>query len=168
MDIQGLISYMEDVHRPSLAMIKMVPKDKLNWKPKGKNFMTLGQMICHLSDGPGPGMRGFITGDWGAEPMPEGEGESMLPPAEKMPTCTVEEAVQRLEESHASAKKLLSTLSEEDFKSRIVSAPWGAKGPLWRMLLEMVEHQINHKCQLFMYLKLLGLPVHTGTLYYGQ
>lgn len=167
MDIKGLIDYMEDVHRPSIALLKMVPKDKLDWKPIGYNCMTLGQMICHLADGPGPGMKGFITGDWGLPPSEAGE-EMGLPPAEKMPSCSVEEALEKLEESHQQAKELLTTLSEEHFRNKIVSAPWGMKGPMWRMLLDMVEHQVNHKCQLFMYLKLLGLPVHTGTLYLGE
>jgi hypothetical protein len=34
-----------------------------------------------------------------------------------------------------------------------------------RMTIAFLEHFINHKMQLFTYLKLLGLPVNTETLY---
>ncbi len=40
-----------------------------------------------------------------------------------------------------------------------------ASYPLWMQLLQMVEHQINHKAMLFAYLKLLGVEVNTMHLY---
>ena len=36
---------------------------------------------------------------------------------------------------------------------------------LGRRLLQMVEHLNQHKGQLFYYLKLQGVPVHTGNLW---
>jgi hypothetical protein len=49
----------------------------------------------------------------------------------------------------------------------VVSTPWGWSGKLERMLVLFREHFTNHKMQLFTYLKLLGLPVNTETLYGG-
>jgi hypothetical protein len=42
------------------------------------------------------------------------------------------------------------------------------QGKMERMSLTFREHFTNHKMQLFTYLKLLGLPVNTGTLYSGE
>jgi hypothetical protein len=42
--------YALDCFRPAETMLKMVPADKLDWKP-GPSFMTLGQLIYHLSSG---------------------------------------------------------------------------------------------------------------------
>jgi len=39
-----------------------------------------------------------------------------------------------------------------------VTAPWGFKGEIWKGVLMAIEHQLNHKMQLHIYLKLLGLP----------
>jgi hypothetical protein len=36
-----------------------------------------------------------------------------------------------------------------------------------KMALDFREHFVNHKMQLFTYLKLLGFPVNTETLYIG-
>ena len=48
--------------------------------------------------------------------------------------------------------------------NRTVSPPW-ASTKLERMASGFLGHFNNHKMQLFTYLKLLGLPVDTQTLY---
>jgi len=128
----------------------------------------LGQVLDHLVTDLGPGIKAFITGDWGVELTPEGElppGMEVLPPAEKFTSCDAETALKKLDESYKIAKDALGRLSEEDFRSKMVKAPWGEQGRMWEMLLSLLEHQINHKYQLFFYLKMLGLPVDTYTLY---
>ncbi len=170
MDIKGFISYMDKLRRPTETLMKMAPQDKLDWKPAEGNFLTLGQVLDHLTTGL-EGVRCFITGDWGVELTPEGElppEMEVLPPAEKFPSCDPETALKKLDESYKIAKEALGRLSEEDFRSKIVKAPWGEEGPMWTMLLSLLEHQINHKYQLFFYLKMLGLPVNTITLYMGE
>jgi len=170
MDIKGFISYMDKLRRPTETLMKMAPPDRLDWKPAEGNFLTLEQVLDHLTTGL-EGVRCFITGDWGVELTPEGElppEMEVLPPAEKFPSCDPETALKKLDESYKIAKEALGRLSEEDFRSKIVKAPWGEEGPMWAMLLSLLEHQINHKYQLFFYLKMLGLPVNTITLYMGE
>jgi len=43
----------------------------------------------------------------------------------------------------------------------------GPPMPLWRTCLAMAKHWANPKYQLLFYLKLLGQPVNTMTLYMG-
>ena len=170
MDIKGFIGYMDKLRPSTETLMKMAPKDKLNWKPAEGNFLTLGQVLEHLTTGL-EGARCFITGDWGVELTPEGElppEMEMLPPAEKFPSCDPDTALKKLDESYRSAKESLGKLSEEEFRSKMVKAPWGEEGAMWAMLLSLLEHQINHKYQLFFYLKMLGLPVNTITLYMGE
>ncbi len=57
--------------------------------------------------------------------------------------------------------------SPEDFANKVVSVPWGWQSKMEQMALDFREHFIHHKMQLFTYLKLLGLPVNTSTLYFG-
>jgi uncharacterized damage-inducible protein DinB len=163
MDTKGLAQYAEQAYKATAGLMKLAPADKLNWRPAPtNNWMTLAQLLCHLADATGEGMNGFITGQWPA--MPEGE---MLPTAEKMPSVSsVTAALEKLEADRRLTAKLLAELSENDFHSRIVTAPWDPRPlPLWCQLLLMVEHQINHKMMLFAYLKLLGVAVNTGHLY---
>jgi uncharacterized damage-inducible protein DinB len=151
--------YCLDAFRPAESMIKMVPADKLEWKP-GPSFMTMGHLIHHLSDGIGTELRMLIENSW---PKPEEMSEAM----KKTPSCDVREALAKLEKDKTTLRDVLAGVSEEEFASKIVSVPWGWKSNLELMALNFRDHFVHHKMQLFTYLKLLGLPVNTETLYFG-
>jgi len=146
--------YCIDSYRPVENMLKMVPADKLDWKP-AENFMTVGELIDHIGEGIGGELKMLVTGDWPSHP----EGP--------MPSCTAAEGLAKLEKDKAVLRELIAGISEEDFANREASAPWGASGTIEMMGLGFREHFTNHKMQLFTYLKLLGLPVDTQTLYVG-
>ena len=79
----------------------------------------------------------------------------------------VEPAVQKLHRSYAEFTRLVGSLSEAEFASGEVDTPQLGRVPRWRIAMLGAEHHINHKAELFMYLKFLGIEVHTGTLYRG-
>jgi hypothetical protein len=104
-------------------------------------------------------------GEWPTT-SPEQMAEMMK--LENLPSCTVDEALSKLENDKTVLRAFLDGISEEDFTHKAVSTPWGMQGKMERMSISFLEHLINHKMQLFIYLKLLGLPVDTGTLYFGE
>ena len=143
-----------DSYRPVENMLKMVPADKLDWKP-GENFMNVGELIAHLCEGIGGELKMLVTGDW--------PGHSEGP----MPKCNAVEGLNKLEKDKTVLRELIAGISEEDFANRQATTPWGASGTIEKMGFDFREHFTNHKMQLFTYLKLLGLPVNTQTLYIG-
>jgi hypothetical protein len=145
--------YCIDSYRPVENMLKMVPADKLGWKP-GDNFMTVGELISHLCEGIGGELKMLVTGNW---PVHH-EGP--------MPKCNQLEGLAKLEKDKDVLRELIAGISEEDFASRQAVTPWGASGTIEKMGFDFREHFTNHKMQLFTYLKLLGLPVNTQTLYF--
>lgn len=145
--------------RPAEKLIGMAPTDQLTWKP-GPTFMSVGQVIFHLSDGLGVGLETMLSGKW--PPMEEMDAAMKL---ENMPSCGVPEALDRLAKDSQVLRATIDGLSEEDFTNRVVSVPWGMTAKVEIMVLSFLYHFNNHKMQLFLYLKLLGLPVNTGTLY---
>jgi hypothetical protein len=153
--------FVLDCYRPTESLIRMVPSDKLDWKP-GPSFMTLGQVLYHLSSGLGSDLQTLVSGKWPtAEEMEKGMK------VENLPACGPQEALGRLEKDKATLREVLAGISEEDFADKVVSVPWGWKSKMERMALDFREHFSNHKMQLFTYLKLMGLPVNTQTLYFG-
>ena len=154
------IQYVIDAFRPAETLIKMVPDDRLDWKP-GEGFMTVGQLIGHLGEGVGDALRKTLHGDW---PAPEATEGSMK---HSMPACNVDEALDKLKTDVIILEETLSGISEEDFQNLIVSVPWGWKAKTERLSLQFLEHFFHHKMQLFMYLKMMGFPVNTETLYFG-
>jgi uncharacterized damage-inducible protein DinB len=167
---------LETTYQTTQTLIDMVDESKLDWRPAtGSNWMTVGQLLHHLTDACGAAMRGFVTGDWGMPP--EGEmppeaasasAEEMLPSAEKMPSiASLADCKRLLAEDKALALEMLARASDEELATKQVVAPWNPDNPmrLGYRLLQMVTHLASHKAQLFYYLKLQGQAVHTGHLW---
>jgi hypothetical protein len=146
-------------YRPAEKLISMVPADKLNWRP-GPTFMSAGQVICHLSGGVGAGLEWLL-----ASKLPSMEEMAEALKLENLPSCSPQEALDKLEKDKTILRQVLDGLSEEEFTNKVVSVPWGVRAKMERMAIGFLTHFTNHKMQLFTYLKLLGLPVDTQTLY---
>jgi uncharacterized damage-inducible protein DinB len=163
---------IEDSYAATDKLVGMVEDGELDWKPAtGENWMTMGQLLMHFNGACGACCKGFVTGDWG---MPEGVSfedlppEQMMPPAEKMPFVeSVAQARELLAADKAVTLKMVAQAGEADLESKIMSAPWapGMELSLGMHLLHMVQHLVQHKTQLYYYLKLLGRPVNTKHLY---
>ena len=163
---------LENLYHVTDALFEVADDEALDWKPAtGENWMTMGQLLLHTATSNGPGFRGFVTGDWG---MPDGmsledmEPSEMLPPAEKMQAVeSVEQARELLAKDRELAFDVLHSVSEEDLAKRELAAPWHPTESfaLGRHLLHSIRHSLQHKGQLFYYLKMQGKPVNTGHLW---
>ena len=169
-----LTTMMKESFTVADGLMKLVNDDELDWKPAtGKNWMTTGQLLKHMTVSCGFCCRGFATGDWD---MPEGDcdsdspgdHESMLPPAEALPTVgSVAEARKLLAEDRTIAFTVLENAGEERLSGEMSAAPWDPDNSrnLGRHCLNMVQHLDSHRHQLFYYLKLMGKDVNTMTLW---
>ncbi len=163
---------IETTYATTARLLDQVDPDGLNWKPaSGGNWMTVGQLLKHISNACGAPCKGFVTDDWG---LPAGKKlgdlspDEMLPPAEKMPAVeSVEEAKKLLFEDEAVALGMVEQAGEDNLANRVIGAPWAPAVTLelGRHLLKMVQHLDRHKSQLFYYLKLQGKPVSTQDLW---
>ncbi len=135
------------------ALMDLVEDDTLEWKPTtGTNWMTMGQLLYHITEACGASIRGFVSGDWG---LPEDvdlnamSAEDMLPPAETMPIVkTVAEARLRLATDKRLALEMVGACSEAELATKKISAPWDpTEMVLGHRLLQMVQHLWQHKGQ---------------------
>lgn len=171
---QLLKQEVENTYATTAKLLDRVDPDRLDWKPQsGSNWMTVRQLLKHITGACGAGCKGFVSGDWG---LPAGVSmenmspEEMLPPAEKLPGVeSLEEAKRLLMEDKAIALEMIDQAGEHDLAHRAVAAPWapGVEFALGYYLLQMARHLDQHKGQLFYYLKLQGQPVNTVDLW-GQ
>lgn len=149
-------------------LIRRVSDDDLEWMPDaGKKWMTMGQLLMHCASfGCGKAIRGFVTGDWGAE-LEDATEQDHIPSAEALPSVeTVEEALELLAEDKDVALGCIRAAGETNLLQRKVTAPWGGPAlPLFQQLLRMIAHLTQHKGQLFYYLKLMGQDVNTADLW---
>ena len=163
---------IDTTYATTVRLMDKVDAGQLAWKPaSGSNWMTLGQLLKHMTEGCGAGMKGLVTGDWG---LPEGKRiedlapEEMFPPAEKLPMVTsVEQAKRLLLQDKTAALRVVEEAGEQDLCRKEITAPWsaGKADPLGWQLYQMVAHLDRHKSQLFYYLKLQGKAVGTLDLW---
>jgi hypothetical protein len=164
---------IEDMYEITGGLLDLVDDDRLDWTPPtGEDWMTMGQLLRHISDACGAPIRGFCTGEWG---MPEGmeasdmSQEEILPPADRLPTVgSVDEARRLLAADKELALETLAQVDEQRLAEETCTAPWDpSEVLLGHRLLQMAYHLGSHKAQLFYYLKLQGKPVNTRHLWGG-
>jgi hypothetical protein len=79
--------------------------------------------------------------------------------------CPPEEAVERMAIYRSRIDEGFAVLSDEDLARRIPTVFVRTGETVLTLLLGNLEHLINHKHQLFVYLKLMGVSVETRDLY---
>jgi DinB superfamily len=165
---QVLLAEAEAVYSIAERLFRRVADDELTWTPAtGRDWMTVGQLLMHCASfGCGKAVQGFVEGDWGAEPEDPAERDH-IPTAAALPSvASVRQALQLLAEDRRLAISGIVAAGEENLLGRQVAAPWGGpEGPLFQQLLRMIAHLVQHKGQLFYYLKLMGRDVTTRDLW---
>jgi uncharacterized damage-inducible protein DinB len=139
-----------DVQRGTRRLIELVPRDKLDWAP-GIGMMTLRELVHHLSVIGAAGMRGIVYESWERPP--------------RDPEATIDGALERFKRSTAEVLSLFDGVSDAELARREVTSPWGATMTVARAMTALIEHDVHHRTQLFIYLKQLGLEVDSMTLF---
>jgi uncharacterized damage-inducible protein DinB len=163
---------IETAYAATTGLLDKVDEASLDWKPPiGSNWMTVGQLLRHISDACGAGCKSLVTENWA---LPDGRKyedltpQEMFPPAEMLPAIqSIEEARKLLSADIALALQMVDQAGENDLSNRMVAAPWAPSAPrtLGWQLHQMIQHLDKHKSQLFYYLKLQGHPVGTVDLW---
>jgi len=150
-------------------LIGMTPSGQLDWRPRiaGEKqtdsegqAIDLGHLLGHLLTC----VAGFCAGFQAAFPEKLGEMERLRGLSVDH-SCTPEEAKKRIAIYAAAIEKAFACCREEDLGRRVktVFVPEGET--LMTLLLGNLEHLMNHKYQLFFYLKMLGVKAGTEDLY---
>jgi hypothetical protein len=155
--------FTKGVVNAARGLIGRTPDDKLEWRPDA-SFLKLGQVLRHVAESLGGELRNVMDGGWGI--VYEG-GEGGLPSADKFPTVkSVKEALAMIDADWKLFEERFAKVDERTLNTQVVKIPWMAPGTtLLAYLLSSTEHLSNHRMQLFMYLRLLGVKVNTAHLY---
>jgi len=137
----------EQIERTS-RLIDLVPDARQDWMPS-PGAWTTRQLIGHLLDC----ISGFCAVLVAAEP----ERLAHFAKLREMPG-TIEIYRSHVEEGFA-------LLTDADLALRVPTVFVAQGEPVLTLFLGNLEHLINHKHQLFSYLKQMGVPVATPDLY---
>ena len=163
-----LIEEAETSYTLAEHLFRRVADDELAWRPgEGRAWMTMGQLLMHCARfGCGKAIRGFVEGDWGPAPADAGTEVHVPPPAALPSVTSVSQALELLDEDRCLALRCIAAVDDADLFGTSLTAPWGGgERPLFQQLLHMIAHLVQHKGQLFYYLKLMGKDVSTADLW---
>ena len=159
MTLPEYLIWFDEVVGPTEPMMRLIPEDRLDWRLTEKSF-TLGQLIAHMNRSIWFNALVITGGDLPAKNIRE-----ILVGNRRQESMTVDEAVAQLETQCGSFKKALASLGEERFQKEMIETPQRGRMPTWRFAAFVLEHHIHHLMELHLCLKVLGIKVHTGTLY---
>ncbi|MGA2974965.1 MAG: DinB family protein [Spirochaetia bacterium] len=147
------------------GLIAITPDDKLDWRPDA-SFLKLGAVVHHVSCSVGAGLRDVMDGGWEFKPEGGDEGTG-LPPADAFAMVkNIKEALGMIDADWRLFEERFAHVDEATFNTRICKIPWMAPGTtLKEYMLLTTEHLSNHRMQLFIYLRLLGMKINTAHLY---
>ena len=153
------LSKLEEQIERILHLITLIPSAKLEWRPMGDSLRVC-DLLGHLLEC----LAGFCATLYALSSDRLAHFESLR----QLPVnhcCEVEEARERVDEYARHIREGFSLLDDDDLTRRIptIFVPEGEA--VTTILLGNLEHLINHKYQLFFYLKLLEVGVTTSDLY---
>jgi uncharacterized damage-inducible protein DinB len=145
------LSEFEAEAKTTRRFLEQLPADKLGWKPHPKS-MTAGQLALHLAQVPGA-IASLAQQD--ASPAPDFSNRPQ--------PASLQQILDAHEQSAATVRQLLPKISDD-----AMSKTWSAtvngqpvlsmpRAGLLRMI--MLNHWIQHRGQLGVYLRMLGAKV---------
>lgn len=154
-----ILSKLEEQVDRARHLLDLIPPDKIEWRPLPESF-RLCEVLGHLLEC----LAGFCASLYAVNPQALAHFASLR----NLPVnhcCGVAEARERILAYDACIREGFAHLTDDDL-ARLITTIFVSDGEaLITILLGNLEHFINHKYQLFFYLKLLGVPVGTTDLY---
>ena len=141
-------------------LIHRLPSDRLDWAPAIRGAWPAGVLLGHLLDC----AAGFCAVLEAAEPerLAHFAGLRYLPVNH---SCPPPEAANRIAMYRARIAEGFAILEDADLARPLPTVFVQPGEPLLTLLLGNLEHLINHKHQLFTYLKLMEVDVGSQDLY---
>src|SRR5947207_1214166 len=148
----------EQIERAS-HLIGLLPENQLNWSPADNN-MSAGALLGHLLEC----LAGFCAVLYAADPD-HLQHFSGLRRLQVNHVCGKDEARQRIQLYRAHIDQGFTLLQDGGLGMKLPTIFVSDGESLMTLLLGNLEHLINHKHQLFTYLKLMGVDVSSKDLY---
>ena len=159
MNKDSFLAKIEEQIELTRRLILMIPPAKLEWRPM-ENSLRMCELLGHLLEA----LAGFCAALYAIHP----DELAHFLKLRSLPVnhcCGIEEASQRIEEYRSCIHTGFELLTDDDLIRQVPTVFRPSGESLLTILLGNLEHLINHKHQLYFYLKLIGLPLNSKDLY---
>lgn len=145
--ISEFLDYYGRIRHRTMQFAERIPPDRIEWSPPNSGAFSCGDTLRHVA---GLERYMFVENVLGRPSRYPGHTSALV-----SGHAAVMEYVIRL---HQESLGLLSTVSDADL-GLPCETPAGATLPRWKWLRAMVEHEVHHRGQLALLLRLIGTPV---------
>jgi len=142
---QEFFDYYEKVRQRTQKVIACIPREKFDWRYAEGKF-SFADIIRHLG-----AIERYMYAE-NAQLKPSrypGHGPELAEGRENV--------LAFFNRLHQESMDIFSRLTAEDLQKKCVT-PGGATITVWKWLRAMVEHEIHHRAQMYVYLGMLGIP----------
>lgn len=143
--INPFLDYYERIRERTLRVIKCIPAERIDWTYREGKF-TFGDVIRHLA-----AIERYMYAE-NVQLKPSrypGHGRELADGYDKV--------LEFMNRMHRESMAIFRTLGDDELKRRCVT-PGGVSVTVWKWLRAMVEHEIHHRGQLYLYLAMLDVP----------
>ncbi|KMQ62973.1 damage-inducible protein DinB [Chryseobacterium angstadtii] len=142
--VDSFIDYYEKVRARTLRLIEVVPPEHIDFSYKPGKF-SIGDQIRHIA-----AIERFMYGETisGRKSAYAGCGKELAD--------GYDETVKFFNEMHQETIEIIKKLSDDDLNRKCLTPP-GNEITIWKWLRAMIEHEIHHRGELYIYLNLLDV-----------
>jgi uncharacterized damage-inducible protein DinB len=144
-DMESFLPYFETIRERTMRVLRVVPPESLEWRHSGDVF-SCGDLARHIA-----AVERYTF------------AENVLGRPSRYQGCGTELAegpanvIAFMERMHRETLEMLKHLTPGDLTAKGLS-PQGVPVTAWKLLRAMIEHEVHHRGEMYVYLALLGVP----------
>lgn len=144
-DLNLFLDYLDKIHQRTMRVARCIPPDKLDWTYREGKF-TLGDLVRHIAT-----INRYMYAETvsGRPSRYAGCGKEFAD--------GYEQVLEFAERMHRESVEIFAQLTSDDL-NRKCATPEGTAITTWKWLRAMLEHEIHHRGQIYLYLSMLGVP----------
>ena len=142
--VKSFLGYYERIRERTNRVIQVIPPDKMEWSYKPGKF-TIADVVRHIA---AIERHMYAENVMGRPSSYNGCGKELADGYEAV--------LAYFTEMHRQSMELFGSLSDTDLQRKCIT-PAGGEITVWKWLRAMVEHEIHHRAQLYIYLNMLDV-----------
>jgi uncharacterized damage-inducible protein DinB len=142
--VKSFLAYYAKIRERTNKLITLVPPDQMDFAYMPGKF-TIADQIRHIAT-----IERYMYAENAAG------RKSIYPGCGKELADGYENVLNYFNQLHQESLAIFSRLSDEDLNAKCIT-PGNAEITVWKWLRAMVEHEIHHRGQLYLYLNLLNI-----------
>jgi uncharacterized damage-inducible protein DinB len=143
--VQPFLQYFGNVRERTMRVARCVPEDKVDWTYAPGRF-TLGDLLRHIA----------VTERYLFAENICGQASRYTRHGKEF-AATRDEILALMEGLHKESMEMFSRLTDASLQEKCVNVG-GTEITRWKWMRSMVEHEIHHRGQIYIYLGFLGVP----------